>query len=293
MAEIRPKSIEHAKKPRVIVIDGEIGAGKTTILSALSEALRRKGCRVGVAPEPVGKWREVGILGRFYQDPARYAYEFQTYTFVTRIMATRKCVEETPNADVYLLERSILTDRHVFMELQREIVGEQTMQMYDEWCGLHSLLMPVDLSTATFLYLKPDLAECMTRVGERAREEETKAVSVTRIEFVEGDPVTSLADGVVPVVRNRDAVIKKVTPAGDSSVNGKGGVSLEYQRKLRSAHEVLFEGKLQGEISPPAVRPFPLASVVIADGKLANLNFTETGSDRDSVVNEVLARLGL
>lgn len=240
--------------PRVIVVDGEIGAGKSTILVALAEALRAEGYSVAVAQEPVDKWRAVGILGRFYQDPARYAYEFQTYTFVTRIMAVRECFEKNPNAGIFLLERSILTDRHVFMELQRAIVGEQTMDMYDAWCGLHRLLMPFDLSKATYLYLKPDLKECMARVSSRARTEETTKTA---------------------------------------NASGKGGVSIEYQEKLREAHEVLFEGRASKDIPAPATRPFPLSSVVVVSRDAANGDFSETGKDRMSIANGIVERLGL
>lgn len=254
------------REPRVIVVEGEIGAGKTTILSALADAFRAKGLTVAVAPEPVDEWLKVGILKRFYQDPTRYAYEFQTYTFVTRIIATLECVKKNPSADIYLLERSVLTDRHVFMELQRSIVGEETMQMYDAWFGLHARLMPFDLSKATYLYLKPDLKECMTRVATRARQEETK----------------SAPD------KDESADVKSTI---DSS-NGKGGVSLEYQARLRVAHEVLFEGRLSKDIREPAVRPFPLTAVVVVEGDLANGDFTESGSKREAIAKELVSRLG-
>lgn len=44
-----------------------------------------------VVPEPVDKWQDIGnghhnVLQAFYDTPDRYAYTFQNYVFVTRMM---------------------------------------------------------------------------------------------------------------------------------------------------------------------------------------------------------------
>lgn len=44
-----------------------------------------------VVPEPVDKWQDVGnghhnVLEAFYNSPERFAYTFQNYVFVTRMM---------------------------------------------------------------------------------------------------------------------------------------------------------------------------------------------------------------
>ena len=46
---------------------------------------------VQVVPEPVDKWQNIGmgshnILDAFYKEPERYAYTFQNYVFVTRML---------------------------------------------------------------------------------------------------------------------------------------------------------------------------------------------------------------
>lgn len=46
---------------------------------------------VQVVPEPVDKWQDVGnghhnVLDAFYKSPERFAYTFQNYVFVTRMM---------------------------------------------------------------------------------------------------------------------------------------------------------------------------------------------------------------
>ncbi len=51
-----------------------------------------------VVPEPVDKWQNitdtaggepVNLLEAFYNNPERYAYTFQNYVFVTRLMQAR------------------------------------------------------------------------------------------------------------------------------------------------------------------------------------------------------------
>ena len=54
-----------------------------------------------VVPEPVTKWQNVdgagkfNMLDAFYKDPQRYAYTFQNYVFLTRMMQ----VGSLPNMD--------------------------------------------------------------------------------------------------------------------------------------------------------------------------------------------------
>lgn len=154
--------------PRVIVIDGLIGAGKSTLLALLAAALRARGLRVAVAPEPVADWRATGALSLFYSDPARYAVEFQMYVFATRVRSIRLAVAEP--ADVVLLERSVLTDRGVFFRMAGASAVQQAM--YDAWCDEWEHMLPFDLRTADFVYLRPTLPACMARVRGRARAEE-------------------------------------------------------------------------------------------------------------------------
>ena len=44
-----------------------------------------------MVPEPVDQWQNVNgqggnMLQQFYDDPQRYAYTFQNYVFITRVM---------------------------------------------------------------------------------------------------------------------------------------------------------------------------------------------------------------
>lgn len=243
--------------PEVYVIDGEIGAGKSTLLHTLAETIRKKGLEVCTVPEPVALWREIGILAKFYANPSEEAFTFQVCTFATRTQAMQDAVALQPNADIYILERTILTDRNVFMELQRDMVDECDMKIYELIFKPYAKMTPLDLTTAKYIYLKPSLEECMTRVSTRGREEE--------VTTVEG---------------------KKEMPA-------KGGVSLTYQTMLRKAHEAYLQGMHTKIFPKMPERPFSLDQVVVIEGVIADGNFKNDHPDSKGIAEAILLQLGL
>ena len=256
--ETRQKTPAPRQEPLVVVIDGEIGAGKTTLIEHLRKALEEKGMNVAVVAEPVDKWQKVGILSEFYADKSPdlrgpVAYNFQTYTFVTRVDETRSVVDANPDADVFLLERSIWTDRYVFMELLRDLVGPMYMSMYEEWWGSWAHTMP--LCPQKIVYLKPTISVCQDRVNERAREGE-----------------------IVDDCNNGDRT-------------ARGGVSTDYQARLRVAHEAYLQGfhpKAFPKMPPP---PFSREDVVVVEGTLADHDFSKPGDAADQTVRHIVDRI--
>jgi deoxyadenosine/deoxycytidine kinase len=65
------------------------------------------------APQTNQKTRQA-----FYSDPRRYAFSFQNYVFLSRVMQERGSAA-TPRA-VRLMERSVFSDRMVFVRAVRE-----------------------------------------------------------------------------------------------------------------------------------------------------------------------------
>jgi deoxyadenosine/deoxycytidine kinase len=121
-----------------IVIDGNIGAGKTTQL----DLLEAKGWKV--SREPIDKWP----LEEFYSDPSRWAFLFHM-----RILQTRAS-RETKTAVIY--ERSLQSSYYVFWEILRG-KGQVTAMEHDTYTYFYEKLgWHPDLYI--FLSKKPELA---------------------------------------------------------------------------------------------------------------------------------------
>ena len=97
-------------------VEGNISVGKSTFLKRIIGDYIELHDLVELVPEPIQKWQHVGadsynILEAFYQDPQRYAYTFQNYVFITRMMAERESAGGI--RPIRRMERSIFSDRMV------------------------------------------------------------------------------------------------------------------------------------------------------------------------------------
>lgn len=260
-APLPPGSIArpHAPRPkpgaRLFIIEGGIAAGKTELTRAVAAELGRRGLRVAAVPEPVDRWAAIGILQMFYDKPVRHGYGFQTYVFATRVQAIAAAVAAQPDADVFLLERSPATDG-IFMYAQAPLLDPVEMAMYADWCDAFRLMLPIDLSAAKVLYLKPDLDVCMARLAARSQKGE-------------------------------------ITDRGEADETSVGGVSLGYQRRLRQLHDAFLLG-IGTETCPGLPpSPFPPTAVMCVGPELANLDWRQAGPDAAAIGQMVDMMLAL
>lgn len=157
--------------PKVIVIDGLIGSGKTTILNSLSKILNDKGIKTLAIVEPVYQWKEIGALDHFYKDIKKNCYEFQTYVYITRVKDLLENYNKYKNDyDVFIVERSIFSDRYIFVEMLKEDMGITRMKMYNEWCDLWKKLISFEFNM--FILLDTTVKTSMKRLKIRNRCEE-------------------------------------------------------------------------------------------------------------------------
>ncbi|KAL9256784.1 Thymidine kinase 2, mitochondrial-like protein [Drosera capensis] len=106
--------VKPQKKRLTFCVEGNISVGKTTFLQRIANGTLELRDLVEVVPEPVDKWQDIGpnhsnILDKFYAEPERYAYTFQNYVFVTRVMQERE--SSSGVKALRLMERSVFSDR--------------------------------------------------------------------------------------------------------------------------------------------------------------------------------------
>lgn len=161
---------------KVYVIDGIIGAGKTSLINKLVETYPN------IVPifEPVEQWCNSGILQLFYADPKRWAYHFQTMVYSSRVQEIVKVYEKTVKEVgtenvIFILERSPLTDT-LFMEMLHEsgTVTDLEMTSYRQWCDMWNQLVPFSINA--FIFLDTPITTAMDRLKIRGRDGENISI---------------------------------------------------------------------------------------------------------------------
>ncbi len=163
-------SIRLKKGPDNFIVEGNIGSGKSTFLRLVGEQLP-----VQVVYEPHTKWQDVGggenLLERFYNDIPRWAYTFQSYAFITRIMEQQKYSFEYPDI-TQIIERSVYSDRYCFAKncFEMGAMSNLEWQLYQDWFSW--LVENYAPQPTGFIYLQTDPEVCFSRLKKRARQEE-------------------------------------------------------------------------------------------------------------------------
>ncbi|XP_010256479.1 PREDICTED: uncharacterized protein LOC104596850 [Nelumbo nucifera] len=164
------------KKRLTFCVEGNISVGKTTFLQRIANETLELRDLVEVVPEPISKWQDVGpdhfnILDAFYAEPQRYAYTFQNYVFVTRVMQERESAGGVK--PLRLMERSVFSDRMVFVRAVHEAnwMNEMEISIYDSWFDPVVSCLP-GLIPDGFIYLRASPDTCHKRMLLRKRAEE-------------------------------------------------------------------------------------------------------------------------
>ncbi|XP_002741735.1 thymidine kinase 2, mitochondrial-like [Saccoglossus kowalevskii] len=164
---IRSRTYHNNNKMTNIVVEGNIGSGKTTFLEYFNNMPG-----IQVVEEPIDSWRNVkghNVFGLMYQDATRWSLTFQTYVQLTMVqMRTRKQTHPTR-----LMERSIYSAKYCFVEnLYRSgKMPDCEYAVLTEWFDW--LISNIDLKMDLMVYLRTSPENCLKRIKERHRSEET------------------------------------------------------------------------------------------------------------------------
>ncbi|KAK3282803.1 hypothetical protein CYMTET_9473 [Cymbomonas tetramitiformis] len=189
--QVEDKQTSTPPKRITFCVEGNISVGKTTFLRKIAAECEALKGMVEVVPEPIEKWQQVAgrsrdgeqmnfnLLDEFYRSPERYAYTFQSWVFYTRFLQEKESrVNPDPNLQLRLLERSVFSDRMVFVSSlhEEQKMNDIEMAVYDYGFD-HVVNAWPDLVPNGFIYLRAEPSTCYGRLHHRAREEES-AVSL-------------------------------------------------------------------------------------------------------------------
>jgi deoxyadenosine/deoxycytidine kinase len=153
------------KKPKLVSIDGNVGSGKSTLISLLKQRYNN----IYFAKEPVDIWKSLtdndgkDILSYFYTDKKRWGYTFQNLAFITRKMELDNAMKS--GYDLIITERSTLTDSNIFAKMlyENECLTDIEMNIYKFW--LNEYNFKVDKQ----IYLRTSVDNCLNRIRKRNR----------------------------------------------------------------------------------------------------------------------------
>lgn len=139
-----------------ISIDGNIGCGKTSVLSRICQD-----ARIPVFLEPVNDWKD--WLTLYYQDPSRWGFSFN----VKVLLSFNQWAQNNFKA---LYERSPISNKYVFADLQKDDGKMNALEcsLFDDiyeklaWCP------------DVIIYIRTDPEVCMERMKKRARDCESQ-----------------------------------------------------------------------------------------------------------------------
>ena len=161
-------SIEKIKTKKIYALEGNIGAGKTTILKLIAKNFKD----VEFVEEPVKEWQNLGgmnLLDSFYSNPQRWGFSFEFYSMLTKIQALLKAADS--DKPIIIIERSILSNK-IFMDLSNELGKLDKM----EYCMLmntyYFYLQNIYPQLSGIIYLDTPVDECIKRITKRNRGEE-------------------------------------------------------------------------------------------------------------------------
>lgn len=161
-------TIEKLRLKKVYTMEGNIGAGKTTILKIIAKYFND----VEFVEEPVAEWQNLGgmnLLDQFYEAPNRWGFSFEFYSMLSKIKALLKAAES--DKPIIIIERSMISNK-VFMELSKEL-GKLNPMEYRMLMNTYDFYMEHVYPQLTgIIYLDTPVDECIKRIIKRNRGEE-------------------------------------------------------------------------------------------------------------------------
>jgi deoxyadenosine/deoxycytidine kinase len=156
----------------IVIVEGNIGAGKSTFLKILQENLDLQ-----TIFEPTDKWNvgeQNNLLELFYKDTPRWAYTFQSYAFISRIQSLIEHQAQNTLNKVQVLERSVYCDRYCFAKncYESGLMTKLEWEIYVEWFSW--LAENYSPHPKGFIYLKTTPETCYNRITKRKRHEEAE-----------------------------------------------------------------------------------------------------------------------
>ncbi len=141
-----------------VAVAGNIGSGKSTLTSKLSQRLGWKPHYESVEDNP--------YLEDFYKDMKTLSFPLQVY-FLNHRFSAHRAIETAPYSSIQ--DRSIYEDAHIFARGLYER-GEMSERDYQNYVNLYNTMCAYLSPPTLMIFLKRSTEKLMERINQRGRE---------------------------------------------------------------------------------------------------------------------------
>ena len=163
--------------PTIISVEGNIGSGKSTLVSEMKEALPTLfNGQIYFLQEPVDEWEKIcdtngeSIITKFYNNQKKYAFSFQMMAYISRLKTLTELINKIPQDSIIICERSVWTDKNIFAKMLYEDnnIEEINYIIYNKWFEFFMR----ETTLGGIIYLNTDPETSFKRVLKRSRDGE-------------------------------------------------------------------------------------------------------------------------
>lgn len=148
------------KVGRIIVLAGNVGAGKSTIASAIAEGLGFNIHYESVSDNP--------FLEDFYYDQKRWSYHLQTYFLYHRYCS----LKEAEKSEDTVFDRSIYEDKEIFAR-NLFATGKMSEKEFSAYATMFDSMIKYLRKPDLLVYIDADVDTILARIRRRGRQMET------------------------------------------------------------------------------------------------------------------------
>ena len=232
-----PSSFRPSCPSMLISVEGNVGAGKSTLIELLKD---RHEDWIFIA-EPVGEWSAIknsggeSLLEMYYKDKDRWSYSFQSCALLSRFQNIQEALllpskskkfkgisseeEGHDTRSVFVTERCLDTDYHVFAKMLRDngSMDRLEFELYDRLFQHLRVSMTTQLSAIILVDTCP--VDCLGRIKTRNRmgESNLSLEYLSVVERYQQDWMSSLKN--VPVIKTDGAAGGSAMSEIESFVN--------------------------------------------------------------------------
>lgn len=154
------------KRNKTIIIEGNIGNGKSTFIKYLEKIMDFE-----LLPEPVPKWTNFkghNLLQLLYEKPNEWSFPFQLFASLTMFKNHLKKSDKT----FKIMERSIFSSSAIFLEAARieKRIHPIHYEIISEW--LEFVKESIEINVDLIIYLRNTPETSLLRIKKRNRPEE-------------------------------------------------------------------------------------------------------------------------